>query len=89
VGAGQEKTAEMPAEKAADDEAQVRLAAADVASVQNYLASEDGRVWQDAQTTAAAPPEEELLAGISRDVARQVPKAMEPLAQMMSEAESE
>jgi hypothetical protein len=89
VGAGAEKTAEMQAEKAARDEAQVRLAAEDVASVQNYLASEDGRVWQDAQTTAGAPPEEELLAGISSDVARQVPKAMEPLAQMMSEAESE
>ncbi|MDR3723256.1 MAG: hypothetical protein P4K83_02050 [Terracidiphilus sp.] len=89
VRAGQEKTVEMPVETAASEEARVRLAASEVASVQEYLASEDGRGWQDTQTTAGAQPAEDLLAGISSDVARQVPKAMEPLAQMMSEAESE
>ena len=89
VGAGQEKTASLQATTAASDEAQVRQAAAEVASVQKYLANEDSRVWLDTQTTASAQPEEDLLTGVSSDVERQVPKAMEPLVQMMSEAESE
>jgi len=86
AGAGEKKTVEMQAETVASDESRIKLAAEDVASVQEYLANEDGHAWQDGQTTAEAQPEEELLAGISSDLERQVPRAMEPLAQMMSEA---
>jgi hypothetical protein len=40
------------------------------------------------QQQAAGVSDEVLLAGVDNDVSRQVPSAMEPLAQMMSEDES-
>jgi formaldehyde-activating enzyme involved in methanogenesis len=35
----------------------------------------------------AQPEEEQLLASVDKDVARQVPSAMEPLAQLMTDEE--
>jgi uncharacterized protein HemX len=55
---------------------QVRIAAALEAERQRQLAAERAR------------EEEELLAKVDSDVSRQVPSAMEPLAQLMAEDES-
>jgi hypothetical protein len=73
----------------ASDENELVRAARDVASVQNLLASEDWRLQQEGVEAAAVGSDDDLLAAVDSDVARQIPRAMEPLAQIANAGQIE
>jgi hypothetical protein len=60
-----------------------RIEAARIASQQRLAIEQEGRVRQ----RQAMAEEEDLLAKVDSDVSREVPSAMEPLAQLMAEDE--
>jgi hypothetical protein len=65
------------------EEQDVDHAARELVAVQRLLAQEDSETRADAQV------DEDLLAAVDTDVARQVPAAMEPLAQLADEGASQ
>ena len=79
----------VQAADAGNDEQQIAQAAEDVASVENFLTREDLRARSEVQAGTGERTDEELLAGVNSDLIRQVPRAMEPLAHLMAETESE
>jgi hypothetical protein len=69
-----------------DQEQQIAAAARDLVAIQNSMARENLQMQQEEQAVGGDYASEDLMAAVNNDLARQVPRAMDPLVHMMDDS---